>query len=126
MAMMLGLASDTDPRELVKIGRNFLAGSIPPKIVKDGPVKENVITGKDIDLYEFPVPYWNRLDGGRYIMTYGGAVTRDPGIGIINVGRYIGVNGRKKHIPTLMCVDQPASLTCPPVRHARKAIKRYC
>src|SRR5438132_1470434 len=74
IAMMLGLPPDTHPRELVKIGRNILAGSIPPKIVKHGPVKENVITGKDIDLYEFPVPYWNRLDGGRYIMTYGGSV----------------------------------------------------
>ena len=70
--MMLGLPPDTHPRELVKIGRNILTGSIPPKIVKTGPVKENIITGKDVDLYEFPAPYWNRLDGGRYLMTYGG------------------------------------------------------
>src|SRR5437660_6733450 len=91
IAMMLGLPPDTHPRELVKIGRSILAGSIPPKIVKHGPVKENVITGKDIDLYEFPVPYWNRLDGGRYIMTYGGSVTRDPETGIMNIGVYRGM-----------------------------------
>ena len=76
--MMLGLAPDTHPRELVKLGRNVLTGSIPPKIVKTGPVKENIVNGDDVDLYEFPVPQWNRLDGGRYIITYGGVVTKDP------------------------------------------------
>ena len=40
VAMMLGLPPDTHPRELVKIGRNVLSGSIPPRIVKTGPVKE--------------------------------------------------------------------------------------
>src|SRR5499433_1003109 len=52
IAMMLGLPPDTHPRELVKIGRNILVGSIPPKIVKTGPAKEVVIKGDDIDLYE--------------------------------------------------------------------------
>src|SRR6185503_7239489 len=35
VAMMLGLPPDTHARELVKIGRNLLTGSIPPTIVKD-------------------------------------------------------------------------------------------
>src|ERR671931_2122930 len=59
VAMMLGLPPDTHPRELVKIGRTILTGSVPPKIVKDGPVKQNVITGNDIDLDQLPTPYWN-------------------------------------------------------------------
>src|SRR5215467_14152596 len=42
VAMMLGLPPDTHPRELVKIGRTILAGSIPPKIVTTGPVKQNI------------------------------------------------------------------------------------
>src|SRR5438105_7455344 len=71
IALMLGLPPDTHPRELVKIGRTILTGSIPPKIVATGPVKDNIMTGADIDLYEFPTPYWNRLDGGRYLLTYG-------------------------------------------------------
>src|SRR5688572_9218741 len=41
VAMMLGLPPDTHPRELVKVGRNVLTGSIPPKVVDTGPVKEN-------------------------------------------------------------------------------------
>src|ERR1700752_3280728 len=43
IAMMLGLPPDTHPRELVKIGRNILSEKIPPKILKTGPVKENII-----------------------------------------------------------------------------------
>src|SRR6202795_4334331 len=42
IAMMLGMPPDTHPRELVKIGRTVLAGSIPPKLVDTGPVKENI------------------------------------------------------------------------------------
>src|SRR5712691_3697805 len=70
IAIMLGLPPDTHPRDLVRIGRTILGGGIPPKIVKTGPAKENIVAGKDVDLYEFPAPYWNRLDGGRYLMTY--------------------------------------------------------
>jgi UbiD family decarboxylase len=102
IAMMMGLPPDTHPRELVKLGRGILAGAIPPKIVKTGPVKENIITGEDIDLYQFPAPYWNRLDGGRYIMTYGGCVTKDPETGIMNVGVYRGMIHDKRQIPILM------------------------
>jgi 4-hydroxy-3-polyprenylbenzoate decarboxylase len=102
VAMMLGLAPDTHPRELVKLGRNLLTGSVPPKIVSTGPVKDNIVKGDDVDLYEFPVPQWNRLDGGRYIMTYGGVVTKDPETGVRNVGIYRGMIAGKNKIPILM------------------------
>jgi UbiD family decarboxylase len=102
VAMMLGLPPDAHPRELVRIGRTILAGSIPPKIVATGPVKENILTGKDIDLGEFPTPYWNRLDGGRYLLTYGGVVTKDPESGIMNVGIYRGMVAGRDRIPILM------------------------
>jgi UbiD family decarboxylase len=102
IAMMLGLPPETHPRELVKLGRNILTGSIPPKIVKDGPVKENVITGKDVNLYDFPAPFWNRVDGGRYILTYGGVVTKDPETNIMNVGIYRGMVASRDQIPILM------------------------
>ena len=52
--MMMGLPPDTHPRELVKLGRNILTGAIPPKIVKTGPCKENIINGDAVDLFEFP------------------------------------------------------------------------
>ena len=102
VAMMLGLSPDTHPRDLVKIGRNVLNGSIPPRLVKTGPVKENIIIGKDVDLYDFPVPHWNRADGGRYILTYGGVVTKDPMTDVMNVGIYRGMVGSRDRIPILM------------------------
>ncbi|MGH6737790.1 MAG: UbiD family decarboxylase domain-containing protein, partial [Bradyrhizobium sp.] len=102
VAMMMGLAPDTHPRELVKIGRTINEGRIPPRIVKEGPCKENVVTGKDIDLYEFPVPQWNRVDGGRYLLTYGGVVTKDPTTNVMNVGVYRGMVSAKDRIPILM------------------------
>src|SRR5580704_9523322 len=102
VAMMLGVAPDTHPRELVRLGRNVLNGSIPPKIVATGPVKENIVTGDDIDLYEFPSPWWNRLDGGRYLLTYGGCVTKDHDTGTMNVGIYRGMVASRNQIPILM------------------------
>lgn len=102
VAMMLGLPPDTHPRELVKIGRTILTGTIPPKIVNDGPCKENVIPADKVDLYEFPVPLWNRVDGGRYILTYGGCVTKDPDTGVMNVGIYRGMVASRNEIPILI------------------------
>jgi UbiD family decarboxylase len=102
IAIMLGLPPDTHPRELVKISRNILEGTIAPRIVNSGPVKQNIVTGKDIDLYELPVPYWNRMDGGRYLITYAGVVTKDPASGVMNVGVYRGMLAARDKIPILM------------------------
>src|SRR3974390_3035869 len=49
VAMMRGLPPDTHARELVKLGRTILTGSVPPKIVGSGPVKENIVKGDDVD-----------------------------------------------------------------------------
>ncbi|MGH3626231.1 MAG: UbiD family decarboxylase domain-containing protein, partial [Sciscionella sp.] len=68
---------------------------VPPKAVADGPVLENVLTGDDIDLLKFPVPVHHELDGGRYIGTACGVVTRDPDTGRVNIGTYrVEVTGK--------------------------------
>ena len=102
VAMMMGLPPDTHPRELVQLGRTILTGAIAPKIVSTGKVKENIVKGDDIDLNDFPTPQWNRVDGGRYILTYGGVVTKDPATGVMNVGVYRGMVASKNQIPILM------------------------
>ncbi len=61
---------------------------IPPKIVEKGPVLENVMDGKDVDLLRFPTPVHHELDGGRYIGTADGVITRDPEEGWVNCGTY--------------------------------------
>ena len=73
IAMMLGLPPDTHPRELVKIGRTILTGSIPPTIVTDraGEGEHRHRQGYR-SLRLAGRRYWNRLDGGRYLLTYGG------------------------------------------------------
>ena len=35
---------------------------IPPKVVSDGPVLENIQRGKDVNILKFPTPRWFELD----------------------------------------------------------------
>ncbi len=102
VSMMLGMQPDTHPRDLVQLGRTILNGSIPPRVVKDAPCKEVVVTGDAVDLYDFPAPHWNRPDGGRYILTYGGVISKDPTTEAMNVGIYRGMLASKNQIPMLM------------------------
>jgi UbiD family decarboxylase len=59
---------------------------IPPTVVREGPVLENIRRGKDVDLLAFPTPRWFELDGGRYIGTGSVNITRDPEEGWTNLG----------------------------------------
>ena len=61
---------------------------IPPAIVEDGPIFENVLTGDAVDINKFPTPIWHANDGGRYIGTGCYSVTMDPDERWINVGCY--------------------------------------
>ncbi len=61
---------------------------IPPVIVQDGPIFENVLTGDAVDINKFPTPIWHANDGGRYIGTGCYSVTMDPDERWINVGCY--------------------------------------
>lgn len=102
LAMTLGLPSDTHPRELVKICRTILSERLPPQTVASGPVKQNILRGDDVNLFDFPVPHWNRIDGGRYIASYAGCVTKDPETGIMNIGIYRGMMAGRNEIPMLI------------------------
>ena len=91
-AMMLGLDPDNTSRsELIDTLRERItnrSGFIPPRIVKTGPVKENVITGDAVDMTMFPVPLFGERDGGRFIGTMHSVFTRDSSTGWVNVGTY--------------------------------------
>jgi len=102
LALMFGLAKDASITDLVKAARKSFSGRVPPRIVETGPVKQNILKGKDIDLFELPVPKWHRQDGGRYICTFQGTVTKDPETGVHNVGMYRGMIGQKDTIPVLL------------------------
>ncbi len=82
--LALGLASD----EKV-MGRDFMEAlerPIPADVVADGPGKEVVKLGAQVDLTEFPLPFQHRKDGGPYISA--GIVVCKDEEGRRNVGCY--------------------------------------
>lgn len=102
LALALGFRPDTPNRVLVDHIMRKNREVMPPVIVGTGPVKEHVVRGDRVDLTEFPVPWGHHLDGGRYILTFAGIVTRDPDTGVQNVGLYRGMIGTKRTIPTFL------------------------
>jgi 4-hydroxy-3-polyprenylbenzoate decarboxylase len=69
-----------------KLGENL----IPPKWLDKSaaPCKENIMKGRDIDLFKFPVPKFYPLDGGRYFGTAHFIISKDPDTGWVNLGTY--------------------------------------
>ncbi len=87
----------------------------PPEVVETGPILENIHSGEDIDLFQFPVPKWNEHDGGRYIGTGAAVITQDPETGEVNLGTYrIMVHDKKT---TGLCVI--------PGQHGRFHYEKY-
>jgi 3-octaprenyl-4-hydroxybenzoate carboxy-lyase Rift-related domain/3-octaprenyl-4-hydroxybenzoate carboxy-lyase N-terminal domain len=106
-AMALGLPRETDYRGIVHFFKENFSRRLEPILVSGGPVKKNVIRGKDINLYEFPVPKYNPLDGGRYINTHACVVTMDPDTKLMNIGVYRGMIGQdEKSIAVLLVRSQ--------------------
>ncbi len=102
-AMALGLPRETTYRGMVESLKGRLGRLIPPVIVASGPVKQNIVKGDDVDLYQFPAPKYNHLDGGRYISTLASTVTMDPDTKLMNVGMYRGMIGdNEKSISVLL------------------------
>jgi len=92
LALGLGISPEDshDRRAMLDLYRAKIKAQqpIPPRIVNSGPVMENIDRDDDVDLLKFPVPIHHELDGGRYIGTACGVVTRDPDTGRINIGTY--------------------------------------
>lgn len=61
---------------------------IKPNLLKDGPCKENIRIGKDVDLFQFPAPFLHGGDGGRYLCTWHIVACKDPDSGWVNWGMY--------------------------------------
>jgi UbiD family decarboxylase len=90
-ALALGMSPDTKRLDIVRKLRDIFGQgfeSIPPVEVDTAPIKENVYTGKDVDLFKLPVPQWHARDGGRYIGTGNVVITQDPDSGWTNLGTY--------------------------------------
>ncbi|MCD6674930.1 MAG: UbiD family decarboxylase [Burkholderiaceae bacterium] len=90
VCLLLGLPLDTADRAIVAHLKRRYREGVPYVEVDTGPVKTHKHTGDDIDLTKFPVPHWHHLDGGRYIDTFCGVITRDSSTRRLNVGIYRG------------------------------------
>ncbi|MFC1980276.1 UbiD family decarboxylase [Chloroflexota bacterium] len=88
MAISLDMSPDTPPKELMDEYLRRRQNPIKPVIVKDGPCKENVEIGDEVDLLKLPVPMIHGGDGGRFIGTWHATITKDPETGWMNWGMY--------------------------------------
>jgi UbiD family decarboxylase len=90
-AMTLGFPQELSKQELSQAYFEHYQKKqqhIPPVIVEDGPIVQNILTGDAVDITKFPTPIWHANDGGRYIGTGCYSVTMDPDERWINVGCY--------------------------------------
>ncbi|MDY6973925.1 MAG: UbiD family decarboxylase [Thermodesulfobacteriota bacterium] len=106
IALSVGLPEDTPYKDITRVVKERLERPSGVNVLDTGPVKENIVRGDDINLYDIPVPQWRVQDGGRYINTYSHVVTRDPDTGILNVGTYRGMITDKDRIGVLLALTQ--------------------
>lgn len=75
----------TTPDKIIRRWVKALSSPIEPSIVKDGPVRENVVVEEEVDLAKFPIPVWTPTkDAGPYL-TAPYIVTKDPDSDCLNV-----------------------------------------
>ena len=97
LALALGFPEPKSAMDVVRAYRDRMKAHalIPPRVVKSGPILENVTRDGDIDLFKFPVPRLHEEDGGRYIGTDDIVVMRDPELNWINAGTYrVQIHGK--------------------------------
>ncbi len=81
------MALETTPETYVNKFQNALGYLIPPKLVKEGPCKEVVHTGKNVDLSKLPIPIFSERDPGPFI-TLGLSISRNLKTGEKNTSIY--------------------------------------
>ncbi len=89
-APAMGIATDLKGVDFLHAWRKKLQAfkPVPVEQVEGGPVLENQMDEDKVDLYRFPTPKWHDLDGGLYLGTGCGVITKDPETGRINIGTY--------------------------------------
>lgn len=73
-----------------------LQNFVKPRMVASGPIKENIMKGKEVDLYKLPIFKHFEQDVGKYV-TAGIFVAKDPDTGIRNLSLHrMQLDGRDK------------------------------
>src|SRR4249920_2414274 len=116
LAILLGFPVPSHPLDVVRAYRDRMKTHkpIPPRVVKDGPVLENIIK-TNIDVLKFPAPLLHEHDGGRYIGTDDLVIMRDPEQGWVNCGTY----------RSMVQGPERVSLWISPGKHGRQIRDKY-
>lgn len=88
LRVAMGFSPDAHMSEVYSKYENIIGHTMKSIITSRAPCKEKVITGKDVNLYDFPAPVVHEGDGGRYIGTWNIVIIRDPDSEWINWGMY--------------------------------------
>lgn len=86
LAIAMGMDPDSPVKDMIDKYIEGRQSPIKPEIVKDGPCKENILLGDDVDLWKFPVPMIHDGDGGRFIGVWHLTVSKDPNSDWVNWG----------------------------------------
>jgi len=109
IALAMGLPPDTRGRAIVEsLVQARRRTPIPPTIVSEGPVKQNVLKGDQVDLLRLPAPLLHDGDGGGYLNTFGIVVVETPDkkwcnwsiarIMVLDKNRMAGIIAPNQHI----------------------------
>jgi 4-hydroxy-3-polyprenylbenzoate decarboxylase len=87
--LIYGVGEHLNDDEAVLVWRERLKQYQPvhPVEVTSGPIKENVVSGENVDLFKMPWVRWHEHDGGRYVCGTS-VIMRDPESGYVNLGSY--------------------------------------
>jgi 4-hydroxy-3-polyprenylbenzoate decarboxylase len=110
LSLSLGLPAHKTLEEIVSEFRRRIKNPIKARQIEGGPCKENINRGDQVDLFKLPVPLWQQGDGGRYLGTWHGVVTKDPETGWTNVGMYRTMIQDRKTLGILIARDQHIGL----------------
>ena len=118
IALTFGMPAESTEMDLVHYWKKYLEEqkTVAPAVVKSGPVLENVLSGKEVNLARIPTPLWHEDDGGPYIGTACMVIMKDPDSGWINYGAY-----------RVQAYDDPriASVMCSKGKHGDLLMRRY-
>jgi 4-hydroxy-3-polyprenylbenzoate decarboxylase len=88
LALTMEMNPDSTYNEILDEYMNRRKNPIKPIVVSDGPCKENIIKGDEVDLFRFPAPLVHGGDGGRYIGTLDIGICKDFDSDWVNYGTY--------------------------------------
>ncbi|MFC1815012.1 UbiD family decarboxylase [Thermodesulfobacteriota bacterium] len=87
-AMAMGLPKESTRSEQIQAWIDaYKRYPVKSKMVNDAPCKETVLTGDEVNIFQFPIPRCNFNDASFYLVKTV-CISKDPDTGWVNVGMY--------------------------------------